>query len=71
MTAQPTGRAEDRPDTGRRGFLGALAGLSAGAAVVGAGAATPAAAQESADERRRARYQETEHVRRFYETNRY
>jgi nitrous oxide reductase len=54
---------------GRRGFLGAIAGLSAAAAATGA--AGPAAAQESAEEMTKARYQETEHVLKFYETNRY
>jgi hypothetical protein len=57
---------------GRRGFIGALAGLSASAAaLVGSGAVSPAAAQESDDEMVKARYQETEHVVRFYEVNAY
>ena len=57
---------------GRRGVLGALAGLSAGAAaLVAPGMVREARAQTSAEERKKARYQETEHVRRFYETNRY
>jgi hypothetical protein len=59
-------------DVGRRGFLGALAGLSAAAAaVVGAGAASPAAAQESPEEMTKARYQESEHVLTYYDVNRY
>ena len=57
---------------GRRGFLGAIAGLSASAAaLVGSGTVSPAAAQESGDELVKARYQETEHVLRFYEVNAY
>lgn len=56
---------------GRRGFLGALAGLSTGAAVVGSGTVSPAAADEAPDERVKARYQESEHVLTYYETNRY
>ena len=57
---------------GRRGFLGALAGVSASAAaLVGSGATSPAAAQESPEEMTKARYQETEHVLTYYETNRY
>ena len=57
---------------GRRGFLGAVAGLSASAAAfVGSGAVSPAAAEENADEMVKARYQETEHVLRFYEVNAY
>lgn len=55
---------------GRRGFLGALAGVSASAAAL-AGAAPAAHADEPLDERLKARYQETEHVLKFYETNRY
>ena len=59
-------------DVGRRGFLGALAGLSAAAAaMVGAGASSPAVAQESPDEMTKARYQESEHVLTFYSVNRY
>lgn len=64
---------EDRTPNavGRRGFLGALAGVSAAAALVAPGSSGPAMAEESADERVKARYQETEHVKRFYDTNRY
>lgn len=61
--------AHEAKGVARRGFLGAIAGLSAAAAVTGA--AGTAAAQESAEERTKARYQETEHVLKFYETNRY
>lgn len=53
----------------RRGFFGALAGVSAGS--VAAGAARPAFAEEVGDERTKVRYQETEHVLAFYRTNRY
>ncbi|MDB5368812.1 MAG: Formate dehydrogenase region target [Roseomonas sp.] len=64
----------------RRGFLKAL-GLAGGAAVA---ASTPAAAfnvdgslgdarpnKENAAERLATRYRETEHVKAFYQTNRY
>ncbi|MGL5117340.1 MAG: formate dehydrogenase [Beijerinckiaceae bacterium] len=57
----------------RRGFLKAL-GLGAGAAAAGvtADAATaPALASEARNERTKARYKETDHVRAFYRTNRY
>ena len=57
----------------RRGFLKAL-GLGAGAAaagVAGEAAVNPAAASESRDERTKARYKETDHVKTFYRTNRY
>jgi anaerobic selenocysteine-containing dehydrogenase len=57
----------------RRGFLKAL-GLGAGAAAAGvAGDASlaPAAATESREERTKARYKETDHVKTYYRTNRY
>jgi hypothetical protein len=67
---------EDRlmkPETkavGRRDFLRAL-GAGAGAAVA-APLATPAKADsESNDEKRKARYKETDHVKTFYRVNRY
>lgn len=53
----------------RRRFL-----KTAGMAAVGAAAVTqvvPAEATEAAPERTKARYQETEHVRRFYALNRW
>ena len=53
---------------GRRGFFGAVAATSAG---VLAGGARPVLADETGDERTKARYQETEHVQAFYRTNRY
>jgi hypothetical protein len=55
---------------GRRGFFKAVAGVGAVAAL-GAGGARPVAAQQTGDERTKARYQETEHVQAFYRTNRY
>ncbi|MFN3687190.1 twin-arginine translocation signal domain-containing protein [Salinarimonas sp.] len=56
----------------RRGFLKAVGGVGtvAAAAVVAPIAASPAQAQ-GADDKRRARYQKTEHVENFYRTNRY
>lgn len=56
----------------RRGFLKAVGGVGtvAAAAVVAPIAASPALAQ-GADDKRRARYQKTEHVENFYRTNRY
>jgi len=55
---------------GRRDFLRILGGSGVGAA---AGAlATPAQADsESNDEKRKARYRETEHVKAYYRVNRY
>lgn len=55
---------------GRRGFFGAIAGIGAAAAGMTAGGARPAMA-ESGSERTKARYQETDHVKAFYRTNRY
>jgi hypothetical protein len=57
---------------GRREFLrkmGAGAGLAATAAVPLAGAAK--ADTENNDEKRKSRYQESEHVKTFYRVNRY
>jgi hypothetical protein len=57
---------------GRRDFLRAL-GAGAGVAVAAAApVVTPALADsENNDEKRKARYKETEHVRAFYAVNRY
>ena len=58
------------PVVGRRGFFKAIAGVGA-AAALGAGGVAPAIAQETGDERTKARYQETDHVKAYYRTNRY
>ena len=56
---------------GRRDILKTL-GLGVGAtAAASAAATTPARATESQDDRRKARYQESAHIKRYYETNRY
>lgn len=62
-------RDEDKKGIGRRGFFGAAA-AAASTGVLAAGA-RPALAQESTDERVKARYQETDHVKAFYAANRY
>lgn len=59
----------DKRSTTRRGFFGAAVG-AASAGVLTAGA-MPVAAQEAPDERVKARYQETDHVKKFYASNRY
>ena len=56
----------------RRDFLRVLA-AGAGAAAAGSAAplTSPAAAAESDQEKRKARYKETEHVKAFYRVNKY
>ncbi len=56
----------------RRSFFRGLGGAAAvaGAAVATSGAIAPAEAQTQ-DQRRKARYRDSEHVRNFYRTNRY
>jgi hypothetical protein len=61
--------ATNPDNAGRRGFLKG-AGIAATAAVV-APVAGEAQATESRQDARKARYRETDHVRRFYATNRY
>jgi hypothetical protein len=63
-------KQNDKRTVGRRDFLRVL-GASAGAAA-GAPLATAAKADtENNDEKRKARYKETDHVKAFYRVNRY
>jgi hypothetical protein len=64
-------RAPRSGDVGRRDFLRILGtgGVAAGAGVLATGSAH--ADSETEDEKRKARYRETEHVRTFYRVNRY
>ena len=56
----------------RRDFLRALAtGAGAAAAAGAAPLSTPALAAESDQEKRKARYKETDHVKAYYRVNRY
>ncbi|GGK45170.1 twin-arginine translocation signal domain-containing protein [Salinarimonas ramus] len=57
----------------RRGFLRAVGGAGSLAAAVAVSplAGSEAQASETADEKVKARYQETAHVQAFYRTNRY
>jgi secreted PhoX family phosphatase len=70
-----TPMSKTKPDKtlNRRGFLKGIGTGAAGAATVAAGvtATTPALAAESASEKKKPRYKETEHVKKFYATNRY
>jgi len=65
-------KEQDKAKVGRRDFLRAL-GAGAGVAVTAAAPlATPAMADsESNDEKRKARYKETDHVKAFYRVNRF
>jgi hypothetical protein len=57
---------------GRREFLRALGAGAGVAATAAAPLAAPAKADtESNDEKRKARYKETDHVKKFYSVNRY
>lgn len=61
---------EPRTKAGRREFLRAI-GAGAGVAAI-APFATPAKADsENNDEKRKARYRETDHIKQFYRVNRY
>lgn len=53
----------------RRDFL-RTAGIGAAAAVVVAAPAAKVEAAENAQERKKARYRETEHVKKYYDSNR-
>ena len=62
---------KEKTTVGRREFLrvlGAGVGATAAAAVP---LASPAAAAESPQEQKKARYRETDHVKAFYRVNRY
>ena len=64
-------KRESKTAVGRREFLRVL-GAGAGVAATTAPLATAAKADsENNDEKRKARYQETDHVKKFYAVNRY
>jgi len=71
MGTRKDDKAGAAPAEGRRFFLKGAGIASAAAVATVATAGPPAAATEKRDEARKARYRETEHVRRFYATNRY
>ncbi len=65
----------DKPEkktVARRDFLRVLAaGAGAAAATTAAPLTAPAAAAQSDQDKRKARYKETEHVKAFYRVNKY
>lgn len=66
--------ATDKPAVDRRGFLKALgAGAGASTLTVAGAVLAPdsAVAAESAADKKKKRYQESEHVKTYYRTNRY
>jgi hypothetical protein len=65
-------KEQDKAKVGRRDFLRAL-GAGAGVAATAAGplASAAKADSESNDEKRKARYKESDHVKAFYRVNRY
>jgi hypothetical protein len=69
---EPAMKQQDKATLGRRDFLRAMA-TGAGVAAVSAGPiATAAVADtENNDDKRKARYKETDHVKTFYRVNRY
>ena len=60
----------EKPKVGRRDFLRAL-GVGAGTAATAPIATAAKADSEANDEKRKARYKETDHVKAFYRVNRY
>ncbi len=66
-------KSKAEPNLDRRGFLKGIGTGAAGAATVAAGvaASTPAMAVESAADKKKMRYRESEHVKKYYATNRY
>ena len=65
-------KQRDKSNVARRDSLRALGAGAGVAATAAAPLATPAHADsESNDEKRKARYRETDHVKRFYTVNRF
>ena len=61
-----------KPGIERRDFLRVMGAGTAGvAAALPLLAAGPAEAKESPEERAKARYRETDHVKKYYQTNRF
>ena len=63
-------KQNDKRTVGRRDFLRAL-GVGAGAAATAPLATAAKADSETNDEKRKSRYRATDHVKTFYQVNRY
>lgn len=63
-------KQDDKATVGRREILRTL-GIGAGMAAVTAVPLASQAMAQSSDEKKKARYQETDHVKTFYRVNRY
>jgi hypothetical protein len=64
-------RTKDKTAVGRREFLRVLGTGATMAAAAPLGATAAKADTETNDEKRKARYRETDHVKTFYRVNRY
>jgi hypothetical protein len=65
-------KTESKAKVGRREFLRVLgAGAGVAAAAAGPLATSARADTETNDEKRKSRYKETDHVKKFYSVNRY
>jgi len=64
-------RTKDKTAVGRREFLRVLGAGATIAAAAPLGAREAKADTETNDEKRKARYRETDHVKTFYRVNRY
>jgi len=64
-------KTEKKAAVGRRDFLRVLGAGALGAGAAAGGTLTARADTENADEKRKARYKETDHVKTYYRVNRY
>lgn len=71
MRRETAMKHDDKPTVGRREFLRTLGAGAGLAAVAAAPMAGEAVAAESEADRKKTRYRETDHVKKFYSVNRY
>jgi hypothetical protein len=66
-------KSKSEQNVDRRGFLRGIGTGAAGAATVVAGvtSVTPTLAAENAADKKKVRYRESDHVKKYYATNRY